>query len=120
MRDSNATFAVIVLRETPSAERLMVLHRLLRLGLADIRHRVSADLPLVHVELFGNEHDEIARMLRTLLANLNDLDHVVHECHAGESPSSENEVTPEVLRSVLDAHDAAAARGRAVVLGMPE
>lgn len=102
--DPNATRAVVILREAPSTAVLARTHRLLGLGLGDIRQRAASGSPLVDVELFGNDHTAIDGMLRTLLIDLDGLHHTVHECIGDEPPSRENEVTADLLRNVLEAH----------------
>ncbi|MEV0393711.1 hypothetical protein [Polymorphospora rubra] len=65
MVDRHATRTVVLLRESPPASVLFALHRLLGMGLAEIRRRVGTGVPLVDVELFGNDHALVADTLRT-------------------------------------------------------
>ncbi len=105
MSDPGVTRAVVILREAPSASTLMTVHRVLGLGLAEIRHRVATGAALVDVALFGNDHVEVDRLLRTLLRELDGLDLAVHVCVGDDEPGPDSHETPETLRSILDAHE---------------
>ncbi|MGH3359562.1 MAG: DUF4303 domain-containing protein [Nocardioidaceae bacterium] len=104
MRDSGATRAVVILRERPDAPALVALHRLIGIGLSDLRHRAETSTPLVDVELYGNDHEEVAHTLRRLLAELTGLDHAVHMCRGNEDPGPEHQEMPDALSNILDVH----------------
>ena len=84
-----ATRAVVVLREVPTASVLVALHRLLGLGITDIRSRTEAGDPLIDVELFANDHEDVEQTLRTLLTHIEGLEHSVHVCLGDEGPCTE-------------------------------
>ena len=109
-----ATRAVVVLREVPTASVLVALHRLLGLGITDIRSRTEAGDPLIDVELFANDHEDVEQTLRTLLTHIEGLEHSVHVCLGDEGPCTQNAWTAEVLRHMLSA--AAAVPGREVAI----
>ncbi|MGW2183045.1 hypothetical protein ACWCXX_34300 [Streptomyces sp. NPDC001732] len=101
MDNPSAARAVVILRASPSVSDLGELHRLLGLGLTEIRHRAQTTAPLVDAELFGNDHADVAQTLHTLLDTVAELDHTVHVCLGPERPGPCNEETPEVLRNML-------------------
>ncbi|MCK1797463.1 hypothetical protein MTQ01_15815 [Streptomyces sp. XM4193] len=99
--DAGAVRACIVLRQVPDLRGLFALHRLLGLGIAEVRERVGAEEPLVELELFGNDGASVAESLRRTLDLVEGLDHSVHECAAGERPGPANRIDGQVLRNVL-------------------
>lgn len=90
--------AVLLARKGPSSASLMRLHRLLKIGLSEIARQIDHNDPLLDVELFGNDHIEVSRQARPVLAEFDGAEVAVHL-------SLENEWTVEVLLNILQASD---------------
>ncbi|KAB8162017.1 DUF4303 domain-containing protein [Streptomyces sp. 3MP-14] len=102
-RPDHTVRALVVAGEPLPARVLMALHRLLGLGVAEVRRRVEAGQPLVDVELFGNDRYEVADRLRALLDLLAPHRVAVHECLGGDGPSEENRIEPAALLRLVAA-----------------
>ncbi|MEU0492796.1 DUF4303 domain-containing protein [Nocardiopsis sp. NPDC006139] len=103
MTDPNAVSAYVLLRERPPAAVLAALHRVLGLGVSEVARRALSGEPLLRVELFGDDHAEAARRLRTVLDLVAPHRHEVHECVGGASPGPENRTDAAALLAALAA-----------------
>lgn len=85
-----------------SASLVSSVRRITKLGILDVRDRLSAGKPLFDQELFGNRTEDVFAKARALLSALEQGGHqpVVVE---GERP-----ITPEVLRNIFQASEDAA------------
>ena len=99
---------VLVVHGAPAAQALIGLHRALGLGLAEVRGLIRAGRPILDAELFGNDHDDVARVVEAVLGHLTDVGYAIHECIDGDAPSPSNEITVEMLRGILAGHRHAA------------
>ncbi len=97
--------AVLLVRKAPSSASLISLHRLLKIGLSEIAGHIDRNDPLLDVELFGNDHIEVSRQARAVLAEFDGAEVAVHLSLENESPSPHNEWTVEVLLNTLQASD---------------
>ncbi len=108
----DATRIMVVVRDEPPARVLVNLHRILGLGLSEVRNRLRTGRPIVDVEMFGNDHDDVAKTLMAVLVELQDTDYTIHECVDTGTPSPRNRITPEVLRNILGRDALATPRAR--------
>jgi hypothetical protein len=91
----------VVLGEPVPARVLVGLHRVLGLGISEVRARVGSGKPVLDATLFGNDGAEVARLVNTVLDLVADLAHTVHECAGGEPPSAANATPAAVMRAIL-------------------
>ncbi|WP_141514598.1 hypothetical protein [Streptomyces zhaozhouensis] len=108
MAGAHAVRAVVVAHGPLPAAVLMALHRVVGLGVAEVRRRVTRGLPLVDVALFGNDQAEVAETLTAVLDLLAPHRHRVHQCLGGAAPAEGNRFAAATLRRVI----AEAADGR--------
>lgn len=103
----DATRVVVLVRGALPAAGLVGLHRALGLGLSQVRGRIAAGQAILDVELFGNDHDEVTRLVTVILGHLTDASYAIHECTGAEAPSPRNEISVERLHTILAGHPAA-------------
>lgn len=102
MTDPGAVSACVLLCERPPAAVLMALHRALGLGVSEVARRARSGVPLLRSELFGNDHAEAVRRLRTVLDLVAPYRHEVHECVGGAPPGPGTRTDAPTLLSSLD------------------
>jgi len=96
-----------------------VLRRTTALPLSEIVSRMKSQAPVIERELFGNDHDEIALILRELLQQLPGIGAKIRlfelpEGHSFTSVEEEarQEISAQTLVNILSSHDEEIARQR--------
>jgi hypothetical protein len=95
---------------------LMDIKRITNLGLGEIRQNINSGQPFFDVLLFYNDHDEIAKQLRDLIAtfNSNSVEASFFELEEDEELDQNNrdltEISSDTLLNILEAHDLGIAR----------
>src|SRR5512134_1804960 len=110
----------MVVEEGPDLSRLAaVLRRLTGFALSEIVNRIKTRAPVIECELFGNDHDDIARILRELLQQLPSVGAEIRlfelpERHSFTSIEEEarQEISAQTLSNILASHDEEIARQR--------
>ncbi|MFV0405285.1 MAG: DUF4303 domain-containing protein [Propioniciclava sp.] len=92
---------VVLVRGVLPARGLIGLHRVLGVGLSEVRGRIDDGHPILDAELFGNDHAEVSRLLDAVLAQVADADFSLYGCNGAEAPAPGNEISPEGLRRLL-------------------
>jgi hypothetical protein len=81
------------------------------MSLEDIVSRLEKQEPLVEYILFNNDHDEIARRLRALLAVEDQgegelrIFELMPDEQFSEAPLDQTEISASTLKNILDSHD---------------
>jgi hypothetical protein len=99
--DTSETRISIVVDGILPTRQAFELHRLLGIGVAEVRDRVAAGRPLLDEAVFGNDHLTVSRVLLDSVDVLADTQFSIHECKDEDGPSTENEVDLATLRQIL-------------------
>lgn len=103
--------AITVDRPADVAKLVPALRRVTGMGVGEIKARIDEGRPVAEYVLFGNDHDEVARKLRDLSADLPALGARARVYELGEDDAFEeadlatNEIDLEILRNILQSHD---------------
>jgi|SRR5690554_1603674 len=104
---------VVVLKDkTVEVSVLKELHRILGGSLTTIRTAISKGLPLVEMEIFDNQYQEKASLLRKLISLIrsNGFEVEIYELPEGDSFETsdllnESLINEDVLENILDSSD---------------
>ncbi|QNG19332.1 DUF4303 domain-containing protein [Rhodococcus triatomae] len=99
--DPSAVRVCVVVTAPAPAELLMALHRTLGIGLSEVLRRIDTGEPMVDVELFGNDHRQVTRLLESVLESVAAIRHSVHECIGDETPAEANRIAANRLANIL-------------------
>ena len=100
-------------KEANRAEVVLRLQKATQKSLSDIRSSLASNTPIVEVELFEGDYDSHAKMLRAVMACMDELSlgSRIYELPEGETMEScgfvdKCEITPTVLENILSEADA--------------
>jgi hypothetical protein len=107
-----SNIVVVVNEKSVDVSVLKELHKILGGSLASIRTAISKGLPVVEMEIFDNQYEENASLLRKLICLIRNsgLRAVIYELPEGDSfevSSVRNEslISIEILENILDSSD---------------
>jgi hypothetical protein len=107
-----SNIVVVVNERAVDVSVLKELHKILGGSLARIRTAISKGLPVVEMEIFDNQYEEKASLLRKLISLISrsDFGVEIYELPEGdsfESSSVRNEslISMEILKNILDSSD---------------
>ena len=108
-----SNIVVYLSHDANRADAVHRLHKVTQKSLNDVRTSLVNNAPLLEVELFEGDYDSHARMLRELLACLDELSlgSRIYELPEGETMETctfveKCEISPSVLENILNEADA--------------